>query len=141
MLAGDECLDDEDPVGLEPSGDLSEESLLVSLGNEIEDRVVGDEHRVERFVGEVVDHVADDRPNTPVAVPFGELGQHRLAAVDAGDGQPGGCHRHGEAPRADAEFQYSSAGVGEFDHPIDGRCHIGDVGVPLVVHVRESVAV
>ena len=46
-----------------------------------------------------------------------------------------------EVARADAEFEHGTTRPGELEHPIDGCADVGDVGVPLVVHVGEPVAV
>ena len=138
---GDERLDDERAGRGEPRRDLMEETLLFVLAEQVEDRVVGDQHCVEASVGEVVEHVTADRLDASVGVAFSELGEHRRAAVDADHAETSIRHRNGEPPGTDAEFEHSTAGAGDVHHACHGGLDVGDVGVPFVVHVGEPVAV
>jgi cysteine desulfurase len=138
---GHERLDDERATGSEPFGDVLEQARLVVFAEQVEDRVVGDQYDVERTDREVAGDVTVDRVDASGRVAFGELGEHGLAAVDADDAEAGVRHRHGETSGPDTEFEHAPAGTGEFDHARDGGVDVGDVGVPLVVHVGEPVAV
>jgi len=138
---GHERFHHEGTVGPEPCLYPLEEALLFAVADQIEDGVVGDQHRVERAVGEVVDHVAEDRLDPTVDVTFGELGEHRLAAVDADDLEARIRHRHREPSGADPEFEHSPVRASEFDDARHGCRDVGDIGVPLVVHVGEPIAV
>ena len=55
--------------------------------------------------------------------------------------EPGDRHRRGEPTGTDPEFEHPAAGAGEPDHAPHRRRDVGHVGVPLVVHVGEAVAV
>ncbi len=141
MHVGDEGLDDEHAAGIEPAGDLVEESLLVAVTEHVEDGVVGDEDGVEGAVGQIVDHVAADRVDPAFGVALGQFPEHRLAAVDAGDREPRGGHGDGKPPGADAELEHLSPVPCEIDHPCHGRLDVGDVRVPVVVDVGEPLSV
>ncbi len=138
---GDECFDDECASPLQPYRDLMEETLLFALAEQVEHRVVGDEHGVEAPVGQVVDHVTEDRLDPLAGVAFGELGEHRLTAVDTDHAETGIRHRHGEAPGPDAQLEHSTPLAGDLDHAPHRGLDVGDVGVPLVVHIGEPLAV
>jgi cysteine desulfurase len=141
VIVGYEGLDDEGGSRPESFGDASEQARLVVLAQQVEDRVVGDQDRVERTLGKIVGHVAENRLDESVDVTFAQLVEHRLARIDADHVQPGGGHRYGEPSGADAEFEHPAAGSGEFDESPHRGVDIGDVGVPVVVHVGEPVAV
>ncbi len=138
---GDECFDDECAGRREPCRDLMEEMLLFALAEQVEDGVVGDQHGVEVSVGQVVDHVTEDRLDPSVSVAFGELGEHRFTAVDTDHAETSIRHRHGESPGTDAELEHSTPNGGELDHALHRGLDVGDVGVPLVVHVGEALTV
>ena len=141
MEIGDKRFDDEHAAGVEPPSDLGEQALLVGLDKEIEDRVVGDQGRIERTVGEVVDHVAEDCLHRPIGVALGQPRQHRVAAVDTRDREAGRGHRNGQTAGADAELEHRTPRPRQADHSIDGRRNVGDVGVPLVIDVGEPLTV
>ena len=120
---------------------MLEQTRLVVLAEQVEDRVVGDQYDVERTVGEVAGDVAPHRVDESGRVSLAQLGEHGLAAVDTDDAEARVRHRHSETSGTDPEFEHAPADTGELDHPRDGGVDVGDVGVPLVVHVGEPVAV
>jgi cysteine desulfurase len=138
---GHEGLDDEDARRRQQRSDTPEQLRLVVFAEEIEDRVVGDQDRIEGSVGERIGHVAEDRLDPPLAVAFAQPGEHRCAGVDTDDPKAGGCHGDGEPAGADAEFEHAAIGAGEFEHASNGGVDVGDVGVPVVVDIGEPVAV
>ena len=130
----------EAPIRDEPARDGLEARGLRRRRGQVEERVVGADDERVRAPGQLGRHVAVGE-GQPLAARLGpQPGQHRRAGVDAVDVEAGGRQRQREAAGPDAELEDRSV-AGERVEPGDGGVDVGHVRVPLVVDVREGVAV
>ena len=141
-----ERLDDEAPRPPQPRCHVVEQRLLACRRLEVEQRVVGDEHGVERPGRQVVHHVTVDGLDRSLRVGVGQRSQHRRARVEPGDLEAGRGRRDRQPAGPDTELQQagSISAVGHRDEVGEQLDHIGGVaqpGVPLVVDVGERLSV
>ena len=141
IVVGHERLDRHAAAGLEVVGDGAQAAALVLDVDEVEERVVRHERRGEAPVAERrVGHVAEDRLDALAARLGAEALQHGRGGVDPGDLDPRLGEGDGEPAGADAELEDRPA-AGQLDEGLHAGVDVAEVGVPVVVHVGEPLAV
>lgn len=143
---GHERLDNEMTARGQSCRDSSEARLLTRCALQVEQRVVREEHDVERSVGQVVDHVADRHGDCVGALASAQAVDHCVARVDTVDGHAASGNREGQPPSTDGELEdagsaFARCGAPEFGDDVRRRLGVADTRVPIVVDVGERVAV